>query len=219
MLLTQAETAIVQTNVIEIFTNAGILPQSYFPSPLRLSANSEENTFQWSSQWKPHIKFSEEGNLRKTWDWGNLHEKYSPGKTKIGWHHGSNLVALSAIKIANQNDDKRLRDQTVATYLYERAPKNDFLKGLTRPFFYETARQIGMLKNIPDMHVLGSYMATDQDDFDLFFGMKSDSPDLPLEECHYRTKKCAEPFDWTKLPTYFQMRQERKSGLTPTPAF
>lgn len=216
----EAQRLTIQTNVVQAFTNANIRFLEGFLSPLSLSIDKDRLISDWTAQWMPHRNKATKESLRKMWHWASLSEKDTENKTMAGWYSGPNLIALSNMKLCDSNDNSRFKAPSIAIFLFERAPGDNSFKGLTRPLFYETARQIALLKDIPSITVIGGYLATDQDDFDLFFEMESDVPHiLPLKDCNYRMRKVSEPFDWKSLPTYFDMKRQRQLETTPpTPA-
>lgn len=221
MILNQSERVIVEQSVISTFTEAGILAPSNFPSPLRFATESDSLKLDWVNQWQ--MRPPKGGDLGRAWNWRLLNQ-YTNKKNifMVGWYQSNSLLALCNMNISTSQDNPKFIEPSVAIHLIERRQSNDWFKGLARPFFYETARQIALLKGIENMHVLGSYFATDQDDFDLYFGMKSDQPEkVLLKDCLYRTRKCSEPFNWNDLPHYKEMLEEKAQAAkqpAPTPA-
>jgi hypothetical protein len=220
MHLTGPELLSIQTNVLQAFEKLAVHKVPVQFGSLRLSTDTDEINSDWVSQWKPIRDAAEKSVVRKMWDWASIEKNPERKKTKVGWYQRDDLLALAHIEICTAQDNWRFKQPSVAIYLFERAQNAATLKGLVRPIFYETARQIGISKDIPNMSVIGGYEATDQYDFDLMFGMESDSPNvLPMKDSHYRTRPCNVAFDWDLLPEYFENLRAKNAAVLPTPAF
>lgn len=219
MILNASEHTWVEQSVVAAFTEAGIIGSSGFGSPLRLKTNDDDLARDWKQQWWGNKPTPKHFDLGDSWNWALMHLNDRSNKFKIGWYFQNELLAIASAKIYMPGEDKRITNMSTAIHIMERRNRDDWFKGLTRPFFYETVRQISLVKGIADMHVLGAYYAPDQNDFDLSFGMKSDRPgSLPLEDCLYRTRKCAKPFNWAALPQYLESKKQRTQPEQPIPS-